>query len=70
MEYEDIKHVPQTLGITKQNTTLSASILHLFRKSLQSSPILVTCIAFVKANFQNESVFTNDGAQLILCKNS
>lgn len=68
MEYEEIKHVPQILGITKQNTTLLAALLPLFKNSLQSSPIHVTCTTFVKANYQNESAFTNDGAQLILCK--
>lgn len=60
MEYEEIKL--QILGITKQNITLLAPLLHHFRNSLQSSPILVTCTAFVKANFQNESAFTNGGA--------
>lgn len=62
MEYEEIKHVLQILGITKQNTTLLVPLLHLLRNSLQSNPIPVTCTAFVKADFQNEPAFTNGGA--------
>lgn len=31
MEYEEIKHAPQILGIPKQNTTLLAPLLHLLR---------------------------------------
>lgn len=34
MEYEEIKHVPQILGITKQNITLLAPLLQLLRNGV------------------------------------